>query len=64
MQQMRETLDEADRFKVIAFPVPTIDVPVVATSWGQMVRFESFDRATALRITSATRNRAPEPHAP
>lgn len=62
--------DEIDRamnrvgdFKVIAFPWPDQDVPVVLTSWERMLRFEEFDPEVAEQFVKNFRNVAPEPGA-
>ena len=62
--QMRDVMDDAGNLKVIAFPWSSVDVPVVMTSWGQMLRLERFDAAAALQFIRTNRNRAPEPQAP
>lgn len=62
--QIRESMDDNGSAKLIAFPWDSIDVPVVLTSWGQMMRMEDFDPGQASRFVSANRNRAPEPNAP
>ena len=59
--------DVMDRFlsgKLIAYPWTSIDVPVVMTTWGQMLRFEKFDESVARKFVQTNRNRAPEPNAP
>lgn len=63
-EQVRGVMEQAENLKVIAFPWTSIEVPVVMTSWGQMLRLERFDPAVALRFVRANRNRAPEPQAP
>ena len=62
--QIRSVLDKEDNFKVIAFPRPSLDVPVVLTSWGQKLEFEKFDPAQARSFVRSNRNKAPEPDAP
>jgi hypothetical protein len=62
--QLRQVMDDAGNLKVIAFPWSSVDVPVVMTSWGQMLRMESFDLASANEFIRTNRNRAPEPQAP
>jgi hypothetical protein len=57
-------MEAENNFKVIAFPWPSIDVPVVLTSWGRMVRMEAFDPAQARDFVQRNRNKAPEPEAP
>jgi hypothetical protein len=61
---IRQVMDDAGNLKVIAFPWSSIAEPVVMTSWGQMLRLESFDPAAALLFVRTNRNRAPEPQAP
>jgi hypothetical protein len=56
-------MDRASNFKVIAHPWPSIDVPLVTTSWGRMMRFETFDAGDAYSFVESNRNKAPEPHA-
>lgn len=62
--QLQEVLDAFDGVKVVAFPWKSLDVPVVATSWGRLQRFESFDTALAERFVRSNRNKSPEPDAP
>ena len=62
--QIRQVMDDAGNLKVIAFPWSSIAEPVVMTSWGQMLRLDSFDPAAALQFVRTNRNRAPEPQAP
>lgn len=62
--QIQEVLDAFDGIKVMAFPWKSLDVPVVATSWGRLQRFESFDTGLAERFVRSNRNKAPEPDAP
>ncbi len=61
---IREVMDEFDGLKLIAFPWKSLDVPLVMTSWGRLLRFESFERAQARAFIQANRNHAPEPNAP
>ena len=61
--QLQEVLSDARNIKVIAVPWDSLDVPVVATSWGRMQEFDDFDPQLALRFVRSNRNRAPEPQA-
>jgi hypothetical protein len=61
---IREVMDGFDNFKVIAFPWPSMDTPVVLTSWGRILRMEDFNTRQARSFVSANQNRAPEPQAP
>jgi hypothetical protein len=62
--QIQEVMADENNFKVIAFPWPSIDVPVVMTSWGRILRMESFDPQVAQNFVQNRRNKAPEPNAP
>lgn len=62
--QLKEVINDLGRTKVIAYPWPSIDVPVVATSWGRLQQFETFDTEQAKAFYRANLNRAPEPNAP
>ena len=62
--QIQGVLDQFDGVKVMAFPWNSLDVPVVATSWGRLQRFETFDPGLAARFVRANRNKSPEPDAP
>jgi hypothetical protein len=63
-EQIRQVMEEENNFKVIAFPWPSIDVPVVMTSWGRIMPMESFDPEVAQEFVQTKRNKAPEPNAP
>ncbi len=62
--QLQEVIDAFDGVKVMAFPWKSITVPVVATSWGRLLRFESFDTGLAESFVKSNRNKSPEPDAP
>jgi hypothetical protein len=62
--QIRTTMDDLGGTKMIAYPWPSIDVPLVLTSWGRMQKFESFDAEQAKAYYRANLNKAPEPNAP
>jgi hypothetical protein len=61
---IRSVMNDAGNFKVVAFPWQTLDKPLVMTSWGRMLEFESFDESLAGRFVSTNRNKSPEPFAP
>jgi hypothetical protein len=50
--------------KLNAVPRPSLDVPIVLTSWGHMQRLDAFDRDAILTFIRAYRDEAPEPGAP
>ena len=62
--EIRSVMDEFNNIKMIAYPWDSLDVPVVMTSWGRMMRFEAFDVEQARSFYRANLNRAPEPNAP
>jgi hypothetical protein len=61
---IRGVMAEFDGLKLIAFPWKSLDVPLVMTSWGRLLRFETFDSAQARAFINANRNKSPEPNAP
>jgi hypothetical protein len=63
-KQIQQVMDDFDGVKLIAFPWKSLNVPVAMTSWGQLLRFETFDPNQARAFVKANRNRAPEPNAP
>lgn len=62
--EIAEVMDEERNIKVIAFPWPSIDVPVVMTSWTRSLFFDKFDPDRARQFVRTYRNQAPEPNAP
>ena len=62
--QITTVMDDLGGTKLIAYPWPSIDVPVVMSSWGRLQRFETFDVEKAKAFYRANLNRAPEPGAP
>lgn len=62
--QIQVVMDKFNGLKLIAIPARSLDVPLVMVSWGQMLRFETFDEGLASKFVSVNRDRAPEPNAP
>ena len=62
--QIKTTMDDLGGTKLIAYPWPSLDVPLVMTSWGRLEKFESFDADKARAFYRANLNKAPEPDAP
>ena len=62
--QIQTVMDDLGGTKMIAYPWPSLDVPVVLTSWGRIRKFETFDPEQAKAFYRANLNRAPEPNAP
>lgn len=62
--RIQSVMDEYDSTKLIAFPYPSLDVPLAMTSWGRIQPFEEFDERTARLFVERNRNRSPEPNAP
>ena len=54
-------MEKANMYKVIAYPWPKIDVPVVITSWGRMLSMDKFDPELALTYVKKYREKSPEP---
>ncbi len=61
---IKTVMDDLGGVKMIAYPWPSLDVPLVLTSWGRLQRFETFDAEQAKAFYRANLNRAPEPSAP
>jgi hypothetical protein len=61
--QIRTVIDDLGGTKLIAYPWPSLDVPVAVTSWTRLQKFESFDPEQAKAFYRANLNRAPEPNA-
>jgi len=57
-------MDDFGGVKLIAFPRQSLEVPVVMTTWGRILRIEQFNAREARTFVRANRNRAPEPNAP
>jgi hypothetical protein len=62
--QIKAVIDDLGGTKLIAYPWPSLGVPVVVTSWGRMQKFETFDAEQAKAFYRTNLNRAPEPNAP
>jgi hypothetical protein len=63
-QDIQAVMSEVGDFKVIGFPRPALEVPVVMTTWERSLRMEQFDAALAEQFARTYRNQAPEPNAP
>ena len=63
-EQIKTTIDDLGGVKLIAYPWPSLDIPLVMTSWGRLQRFETFDAEQAKAFYRSTLNKAPEPDAP
>jgi len=61
---IKGVMNDLNNFKVIGFPRSSIQSPLVMTSWGQMLSFETLNADQAREFISRNRNRAPEPNAP
>jgi len=62
--QIQAVMADLGGTKLIAYPWPSLDVPVAVTSWGRLQKFETFDAEQAKAFYRANLNRAPEPNAP
>ncbi len=63
-EQIKTTIDDLSGVKLIAYPWPSLDTPLVMTSWGRLQRFETFDAEQAKVFYRSNLNKAPEPDAP
>ncbi len=63
-EQIKTTIDDLGGVKLIAYPWPSLDTPLVMTSWGRLQRFETFDAEQAKVFYRSNLNKAPEPDAP
>lgn len=63
-QQIQDVMAAVGDFKVIGFPRPSLDVPVVITTWERSLRMPEFDPGQAELFARTYRNQAPEPNAP
>jgi hypothetical protein len=61
---LRMLFEDVDMLKVIGFPLPSTDFPVVATSWGRILEMDAYDADLAAEFIQRNRNRAPESNAP
>ena len=61
--QIQTVMGELGGTKLIAYPWPSLDVPVAVTSWTRLQKFETFDVVQAKAFYRANLNRAPEPNA-
>jgi hypothetical protein len=61
---IKGVMNDLNNFKVIGFPRSSIQSPLVMTSWGRMLSFETLNADQARDFISRNRNRAPEPNAP
>jgi len=59
--QIQAVMTRVNMDKVIAYPWPRIDQPVVMTSWGRLLRFDEFDPQLAYQYARKYHNQAPEP---
>ncbi len=50
--------------KLIAVPRPAMDTLIALTSWGRVLKLDTYDEAAATEFIDKLRNQAPEPDAP
>jgi hypothetical protein len=60
---IREVQDEFGMRKTIAFPWPSLEEPLVITSWGRILRLDQPDKAQMRAFYRANLNKSPEPNA-
>lgn len=62
--QIKAVMDDLGGTKLIAYPLPSLDMPLVMTSWGRLEKFATFDAEKAKAFYRTNLNRSPEPNAP
>jgi hypothetical protein len=62
-QSIRSVMDKAGTDELIAFPWPSIQEPLVMTSWGRIMRFNEIDEGKMADFIRANLNKSPEPDA-
>jgi hypothetical protein len=60
-EDIQLVMDEFNGVKLIAFPRPSLDVPLVMTSWGYLQKFENFNHDLAVQFIVTNQPLAPEP---
>jgi hypothetical protein len=63
-RDIQDVMGAVGDFKVIGFPRPTLEVPVVITTWERSLSMPEFDPVQAEQFARTYRNQAPEPNAP
>lgn len=63
-QQIRDVMDQTGNLKTIAFPWPSMDVPLALTSWGRILKLNAPDPQIMAQFVRTNRNQAPEPNMP
>lgn len=61
--EIRSVMSDYNNFKIIAFPWAETTVPVVGTSWGRYLEFQTWDAELAAKFIEQNRNHSPEPNA-
>ncbi len=63
LDDVQSVMNQFNGYKVIAFPRPSLEKPLVMTSWGYMQEFDTFDRDLAVQFIETNQPLAPEPDA-
>lgn len=63
-QTIQKVMDETGNTKLIAFPWSDMNVSLVMTSWGRILKFPQPDPALMKQFVESNRYQAPEPDAP
>ncbi len=62
-QSIQNVMNQYGGTKLIAFPWPSLNVPLAMTSWGQVMYFQKVDEALMGKFVQTNRGQAPEPNA-
>jgi hypothetical protein len=60
---IKQVMGEFNNRKVIGFPWPSLQEPLVLTSWGRILRLDGLDLDAMRSFTKNNMNKAPEPNA-
>ncbi len=62
-QTIKSVMDANGNRKLIAYPWPSLDAPLVMTSWGRLLKFPTLDTDLMSQFVQHNLNQAPEPMA-
>lgn len=62
-QSIRDVMAANQNYKVIGFPWPSMDAPLVMTSWGRIMTLDEPDKSKMRAFYQANLNKAPESNA-
>ncbi len=63
-QSIQNVMNKYGGTKLIAFPWPSLSVPLAMSSWGQVMYFQTSDEALMGKFVDTNRYQSPEPNGP